>query len=133
MFSRIIKIVLCVGALSLWVSLLHAADINILGDVPVVTRSLQSLVFGSTTVTTAGTRVILLTAGTKTDTLTIKAKAGNNPAFRIFVGDVTVTSSNGFELKPGESVSLDIDHAEDPIYIDASFSGDAVTFIGGTI
>jgi len=93
-------------------------------------KAFDKIIFGRKAVTTAGTAVILL-AATITDTLTIKALAGN--AGDIYVGNSTVDSTNGFPLSPGETVSLDIDHNADNVYIDAATSGDGVAFIGGNL
>lgn len=80
---------------------------------------------GVKNVTTAGTAVQLATT-TSSTTVTIRSKAANTGL--IYVGTVSVSSSNGFQLSPSESVSLDIDNLS-KIYIDAAVSGNGVTYI----
>lgn len=79
---------------------------------------------GQATVTTAGTRVHLPTVTTKS--ITVKAKLDN--IGNIFVGDSTVSSSTGFELGAGDTISFDIDNLND-VYIDSSISGDGISYI----
>ena len=76
------------------------------------------------TVTTAGSAVQLSTATILS--ITIKALAGNTGF--IYVGGSGVSSSNGFELDAGDSVTLAIDEA-DEIWLDSSVSGEGVSFI----
>jgi len=80
---------------------------------------------GNKNVTTAGTRVTLAASAT-IKSVTIKAKFTNTGI--IYVGDTGVTSANGFQLYPGESISLDI---ADPstVNLDAQVSGEGVTYI----
>ena len=93
----------------------------------------ETLIFGSKDVTTAGTAVRVVASSIKTESITIKAKASNDDDDLIYVGDSTVDSTNGFQLAPGESVSIDIDVDTLPIFIDADTDGDGVTFIGGRL
>lgn len=80
---------------------------------------------GATNVTTAGTRV-QLAATTGTKSVTIRAKSTNTGL--IYVGSVTVSSSNGFQLSASETVSLDLDSLA-KIYIDSDVDGEGVTYI----
>ena len=77
------------------------------------------------TVTTAGTRVALA-ASQAVRSVCIKALAINTGY--IYVGDSSLSSTNGFQLLAGESVSLDISNLN-TIYIDSSVSGEGVTYI----
>ena len=77
-----------------------------------------------TTVTTAGTRVQLANHAC----LSVTVKARSNNTGLIYVGDVTVTSSNGFELSAGESVSFVIDNTN-RLYIDSSVNGEGTSSI----
>ncbi len=86
------------------------------------------ILHGVKTVTTAGTQVILLTSGQETLYITIKALAAN--AGTIYVGDLDVSSSNGFALAASEEVTLAVDHSKVPIYIDSSDAGEGVSYIG---
>lgn len=80
---------------------------------------------GQQTVTTAGTRV-QLASSTPTTTITIRAKSTNTG--KIYVGTVTVTSSNGFILSASETVSIDLDNLS-KVYIDSSVNGEGVSYI----
>lgn len=80
---------------------------------------------GLTTVTTAGTAVQVQST-TAIKSLTIRALKSNTGL--IFVGSSAVSSANGFQLSPQETVSLDIDNTS-KVYIDAAVSGEGVTFI----
>ena len=88
-----------------------------------------SLVHGQTTVTTAGTAVLLIDATTEIQTLTIKALSGNEGD--VYVGKSTVDSTNGFIMEPGSTLSIDHDNAKDNIYIDSDSDGDGVSYFGG--
>src|SRR5438105_4331942 len=68
-----------------------------------------------TTVTVAGTRVQLAANACKV--VTLKALATNSGL--IYVGDATVSSTNGFQLSVRETVSFEIDNTN-RIYIDSS-------------
>lgn len=92
---------------------------------------LDDLVFGQTNVTTAGVRVILLSGSQQTNTLTIKSDETNTG--NIYLGDVTVTSSNGFIIPPGGSLSIDHNHADDNFYIDSDNNGEGVSYIGSIV
>jgi hypothetical protein len=80
---------------------------------------------GKTTVTTAGTRVPL-GSSTPTASVTVKALAANSGT--IYVGNSSVSASNGFQLAAGDSVSMDISNLA-TINIDSSVNGEGVTYI----
>lgn len=80
---------------------------------------------GKQTVTTAGTRVQLAST-TSTKTITIRALKTNTDL--IFVGNVTVSSANGFQLSPSETVSIDLDNLS-KVYLDSAVNGEGVTYI----
>lgn len=82
---------------------------------------------GRTTVVTGGTRVSLIGAGVRTRSVTIKADKGN--ADEVFVGGSTVTVANGFPLEDRDTVTLEVDNAEDEIFIDSIRDGDSVDWI----
>jgi hypothetical protein len=92
----------------------------------VLVGALASVYTGKTTVTTAGTRVVLASAQVITS-VTVKALAANTGT--IYVGGTTVASTNGFQLAASQSVSLDITDLS-TIWLDASVSGEGVTYIG---
>jgi len=93
--------------------------------------SLEQIVHGQTQVATAGVAVILLSASQDTGTVTIAAKETN--VGNVFVGKSGVTSSNGYILPQGASISIDHNHKKDNIYINASNNGDGVSYIASII
>lgn len=81
---------------------------------------------GKTTVTTAGTRVILASSQA-VKSVTIKALS-TNTGF-IYVGNTSVAASNGFQLLAGDSISMDIANLT-TVNIDSSVNGESVSYIG---
>lgn len=96
----------------------------LVGYLDTLETALASMGSFLTTVTTAGTRVQLATNTCKS--LTIKAKSTNTGL--IYVGNVAVASTNGFQLLAGESVSLDISNTN-LVYIDSSVNGEGISTI----
>lgn len=92
------------------------------GTFPVQESALTSVGSFQKTVTTAGTRVQLDTNTSKS--VTIKAKTTNTGL--IYVGNVAVTSSNGFILSAGDTISLDISNTN-LVYIDSSVDAEGVS------
>lgn len=80
---------------------------------------------GVKTVPTAGTAVQLSTS-VSIKTVTIRAYSTNTGI--IYVGDSSVTSANGFQLSPQETVSLDIANLS-TIWLNASANNDGVSYI----
>lgn len=80
---------------------------------------------GQKTVTTAGTQEALASA-TTIESVTIKALAANTN--NVYVGDSSVSSSNGFVLDAGEAVSLDIADLA-TVYIDVDTNGEGVSYL----
>ena len=79
-----------------------------------------------TTVTTAGTRVALTAGGASL--IYVRALAGNTGV--IYVGDVTVSSSVGYELSAGEYVLIHPpDYEIAAVYVDSAEDGDKVSVI----
>ena len=76
------------------------------------------------TVKTAGTEVQL--ASNACASVTVKARATNTGT--IYVGASSVSSTTGFELAAGESVSVDITNTN-AVWVDASASGDGVSYL----
>ena len=85
-------------------------------------------VVGRKAVTTAGTPVQMTTNASKLSTgVFVRALAANTG--KIYVGFAnTVSSSTGFELSAGETLPLEINHA-DGVWIDASVNGEGVCFL----
>ena len=80
---------------------------------------------GLTTVPTAGTSVALATS-TAVKTVTIRALSSNTGL--VYVGSSSVSSANGFELSPQETVSLDLDNLN-KVWLDVQVNGEGVSFI----
>ena len=98
--------------------------------------ALLTLKSGVKNVATAGTELPLVTASTHCKGFKITAKAANSGV--VYLGDSTVSSSNGFQLAAGASVTLQdlypnindgvfVDLAN--IYVDAANNNDGVTFV----
>lgn len=79
---------------------------------------------GKTLVTTATTRVVLASSQA-IKSVTIKALSTNGGV--IYVGDTSVSSTNGFQLSAGDSVSMDIANLN-TVNIDSSVNGEGVTY-----
>lgn len=102
-------------------------------DVVNVDKAAESLAnkdvikFGQKTVTTAGTREQMpAQAIPKGYVVLIKALDGNTGL--IYIGDVTVDSSNGYELTKNGIVTLQLTDL-DKLYIDSSIDGEGVSWI----
>lgn len=80
---------------------------------------------GKTTVTTAGTRVTL-SSSKSVKSVVIKALS-TNTGF-IYVGDSGVSAANGYQLKQGETTSMNITNLN-TINIDSSVNGEGVTYM----
>ena len=86
-------------------------------------------------VPTAGTRVQISTIDNPVLSITFKARKGNSG--NAYVGDVTVAAASGFELDPGESITLDpsqVVHEATTVflsvfYVDVASNGDDVDYI----
>lgn len=79
---------------------------------------------GKKLVTTAGTRVQLAST-TSIKGLSVKALSTNTGL--IYIGDVTVASSNGFQLSAGDEQSFDISDLAS-LYVDSAVNGEGVTY-----
>lgn len=81
------------------------------------------------TVSTAGTRVRISSSSIAIKAITIQASSGNSGI--IYVGDSSVSSSNGIALSAKDSVSItpeapDFELNLSDYYIDAATNGDSV-------
>jgi hypothetical protein len=111
-------------------------------SVPVVIASNQTAVpvahnttgigHGVTTVTTAGTDVVLASS-TAAKWVVIQAQTDNTGIIAVGATgvDATVATGTGVALAAGESVTLLVDNLAD-IFIDATVSGDGVRYTYGT-
>lgn len=80
---------------------------------------------GAKNVTTAGTQVQLAPTNA-IKTITVRALASNTGL--IYVGTSTVSSANGFQLSPQETVSLDIADISS-VWINSQVNGEGVTYV----
>ena len=95
-------------------------------DVKTVTIP-ASLVYGQTTIGTAGTDVTLGSSSTFVIGVTVKALAGNGGL--IYVGLEGVAAGTGFELSAGEQIFIPITNRA-TVWVDTSNSGDKVSYLG---
>lgn len=93
---------------------------------PVSLAAPTTIYNGKKTVTTAGTRVTLA-ASQAVQSVTVKALIANTGL--IFVGDASVSSTTGFQLSPGDSVTLDVANLA-TVNLDSAVNGEGVTYIG---
>ena len=75
--------------------------------------------------TTSGVRVALA-ASTVVASVSIKALHTNKGS--VFIGNSTVSSSNGYVLRANDTIDLDIDDLA-KVYMDVSSNGEGITYI----
>ena len=96
---------------------------------------MSSIFADSIDVPSAGTRVQISTDPSPVLNITFKARKGN--AGNVYLGNVTVSATVGFELAPGDSITLDpsqVVHRDTTVllsdfYVDVATNGDDVDFI----
>ncbi len=105
------------------------SNLHVVVDSGSITTSTSTLpttpLYGQTTIATTGTAVQLPNK-TLTGGVIVQALAGN--AADIYVGDSSVTTSNGFQLQPGQATSVAVGNVDD-LYINGT-AADGVCFIG---
>lgn len=106
-----------------------AAGTALIGKVDHSTTGIGS---GVTTVTTAGTDVVLA-ASTAAKWITVQAQTDNSGFIAVGASgvDATVATGTGVLLAAGETLSMPIDNLAD-IYIDSTVSGEGVRYTYGT-
>lgn len=77
-------------------------------------------------VTTAGTRVQI--SGSSIPIRSVCFKANHADTGKIYVGNVGVSSANGYELVADVSVCLDVNNLN-LVYIDSSVNGEGVSYV----
>ena len=85
---------------------------------------MASIDFGTTDVPTAGTRVQISSSLSQVKAIEFHARSGNTGA--MYVGDSTVSSTSGRELRPGEVLALSFGDASIPFnvfYLDTATNG----------
>lgn len=96
-------------------------DVNIAG-----TSGASAVYYGHTTVLTAGTPIVLGADQALTQGVRVRAALGNSG--NIYVGDASVSSSNGYTLSQGESVFVPIANVH-TLYVNATVNNDSVSWI----
>lgn len=95
-----------------------------------VGHDITGIVSGRKVVTTAGTRVTLVSSSTPCKKIDIVAETDNTGV--IVVGGsgciAALSTREGVPLSAGQPYSLEIDDAQD-VYLDSTVSGDGVTFV----
>ena len=98
-----------------------------IGDVDVTSMPLATAIYnGQKTVSTAGTQVALASSQAITHSVKIKALHGNGGW--IYVGNSSVSSSNGYVLDAGETVEIQVANLA-TVYVDASVNGEGVSYV----
>ena len=98
---------------------------NLQADVLAVTLP-TAIYNGQKTVTTAGTREALASSQAIVSGVLIKALAANTND--VYVGNASVSSSNGFVLDAGEEVFIEIANLA-TVYLDVDTDGEGVSYI----
>lgn len=78
------------------------------------------------TVTTAGTRVQISGTSSTCKGITVKALAANTGT--MYVGNSTVSATNGYPLTAAQAISFDISNLS-TVYIDSSVNGEKVAYL----
>lgn len=108
----------------------YKANVNKLGTkygLGVDSTPATTLFEGTVTVTTAGTRVQLSGSSIPVRSVCIKAQNANTGL--MYVGDVLVSATVGYELTSNASICLDVNNLN-LIYIDSSVNGEKVSYLG---
>lgn len=87
----------------------------------------SAVINGHKTVVTPGSALSLATT-TTINAVVVQGLAAN--IGNVYVGSSSVSSSNGFELQPGQSTGIAIDDIA-KVFVDAANATDGVSFIGG--
>jgi len=106
----------------------YKANVNKLGTkygLGVDATPATSVIINQVTVTTALTRVQLAST-TAIRSVCIKANHANTG--KMYIGDITVAASTGYELPADVSVCLDINNLN-LVYVDSSVNGEKVSYV----
>ncbi len=90
----------------------------------------MSLPIGTVTVTSAGTRVAVVSSGNAVSGVSFKARPTN--VGPVFIGDSGVSSVTGYRLDPGDELSIAFRETLDlrRFYVDAAIDNDVVDYVG---
>jgi hypothetical protein len=103
------------------------ASTSLVGWKPIKRRTPSNLDSGQKNVTVAGTAERLSSTSVPILSVTVKAKRANT-GDNVYVGTTDVSSSEGFILAKGDSVSINIDDLN-KVWLDVDTSGDGVSFL----
>lgn len=96
------------------------------GSIPVVISGNSTLASGSKTVTTAGTRVQLSAISIPCKKITLQG--GVNNGGWVYIGDSTVSSSNGYAVAASQSITVTPNNLN-LVWLDSVNNGEGVTYI----
>jgi hypothetical protein len=90
----------------------------------------MTLPVGTVMVASAGTRVQVAGSGNAISAVSFKARLSNTGP--VYIGDETVSGTNGYRLEPGEEITFVFREVIDlrRFYVDAAVSNDRVDFAG---
>ena len=90
----------------------------------------MGLPIGSVVVTSAGTAVQVVASGNAVSAVSFKARLTNAGA--VYLGDDGVDAASGYELKPGDEITLSFREAIDlrRFYVDAAINNDSLDYAG---
>ena len=90
----------------------------------------MGLPIGTVTVAVAGTRAQVTASGSAVSAVSFRARGANVGA--VYVGDDTVAAGNGYEINPGDELTIRFRELIDlrRFYVDAANNGDKVDYAG---
>ncbi|MEX0763224.1 MAG: hypothetical protein WD333_12415 [Dehalococcoidia bacterium] len=90
----------------------------------------MTLPIGTITITTAGTRVPIVSSGHAVSAVSLKARPTNTGP--VYIGDNTVASDNGYRLEPGDELTISFKETVDlrRFFVDADNNNDSVDYAG---
>lgn len=90
----------------------------------------MGLPIGTVTVAAAGTRVQVVASGNAVSAVSFRARGTNAGA--IYVGDDTVAAGDGYEINPGDELTVSFRELIDlrRFYVDAANNGDKLDYAG---
>ena len=90
----------------------------------------MGLPIGSVVVTSAGTAAQVVASGNAVSAVSFKARMANAGA--VYLGDDGVDAASGYELNPGDEITLSFREAIDlrRFYVDAANSNDSLDYAG---
>jgi hypothetical protein len=90
----------------------------------------MGLPIGTVVVAAAGTAEQVVASGNAVSAVSFKARLANAGA--VYVGDDAVVAATGFELQPGDEITLSFREAVDlrRFYVDAANNNDSLDYAG---